>query len=173
MAACTAVCALRSAMNQALVHRATPPSSCTNSFIKSSDPECRRSGDGKYGWMVKFIMQFVHKVVLYLCLCKVTTSTTAFTADRAAGNSPKKWLSYWKNSAAQDLHLAATLRAGGAILEGCRDAFWSPTTNIFDLHFLSTWMKHECKSMVMLIFGLWCDHEGICSHSECVAGLLN
>lgn len=42
------------------------------------------------GRMVKFIMQFAHKVVLYLCLCKVTTSTAAFTADRAAGNSLKK-----------------------------------------------------------------------------------
>lgn len=48
------------------------------------------------GRMVKFIMQFAHKVVLYLCLCKVTTSTTAFTADMAASNSLKKRLSYWK-----------------------------------------------------------------------------
>lgn len=39
--------------------------------------------------------------------------------------------------------------------------------------FLSAWRKHECKSMVMSIFGLWCEHEGIYSCSQCAAGLLS
>lgn len=86
------------AINWPLVHGATPPSSCKTAGIDSSNPAAQSAAEVlmENGWMVKFIMQFAHKVVLYLCLCKVTTSTTAFTADRAAGNSPKKWLSYWK-----------------------------------------------------------------------------
>lgn len=97
MTACTVVCVWGAATNWALAHRATPPSSCKNSWDQLEWPGVQEKWWWKMdGWMVKFIMQFAHKVVLYLCLCKVTTSTTAFTADRAAGNSLKKWLSYWK-----------------------------------------------------------------------------